>query len=178
MFRVMPWAYPTIPGQSSGGISVDPTPPPTPSPVYYDFSGADVSFTWKTSRVASTGLNGSQNQPDAGFNIAVSGVVPIDTSAVSSIKLLVVEHDLEPTVKTGDGLTFDRISVWNRGYSGSLDFNQDPVVTVGALYLPEKTVPWFASFSTGLSGSMKVKLQVFGSDGQLLEESQEITVTA
>lgn len=177
LYRVIPWSYPTIPGQSSGGTSVDPIPPPTPSPVYYDFSGADVSFKRGTDQVASTGLNGSKNQPNADFNIAVSGVVSIDTSAVSSIKILVVEYDFEPTVKTGDGLTFDRISVWNRGYSGTVDFNKDPVVTVGVLYLPEKTVPWFASFSTGLSGFMKVKLQAFGSDGQLLEESQEITVT-
>lgn len=83
MYRVMPWAYPTIPGQSSGGASVDPTPEPTPE--YYDFTDAKIVYTESSFELESYVAGPYQNRGYGVFQI--SGVKSIDTSNVNRVEI-------------------------------------------------------------------------------------------
>ena len=90
MYRVMPWAYPTIPGQSSGGASVDPTP--EPSAKYYDFADARIVYT--NDNVALDGyVSGTFKNRGYAF-YRISGIKTLDSSNVNRVYL---EFSIDPT---------------------------------------------------------------------------------
>lgn len=175
MYRVMPWAYPTIPGQSSGGASVDPTPEPTPEPQYYDFSGMSIKFPEKTGYLSAGGVSGNLYNPAIGFFPKITGVNVIDNSLVSSVRVEVIENTLTVTPTSADGKTYDP----------SLDY-LDPYISNKKIdgtsfsiyfkYTPKVSPGFNGTTKITMSGNLKVKLKAYDSSGNLLQESQEITV--
>ena len=178
MYRVMPWAYPTIQGQSTGGVSVDPTPEPTPEPQYYDFSGVSIEFDYNTTKIQNAGIEGNMAVPDARFFANVSGVNTINDSEVSRISMEVVENNLTVSPTTDNGVTLDPSKNTVRSSFSGKNFNGIYVISVFFYYYPEQRVPFYGTSTITLSGTLKLKLKAYNSNGDLLQESQEITVTA
>ena len=86
MTRLIPWALPTIPGDSEGGYTPYPTPEPEPEPVDpYDFTNAVIQY------------NNAQNKIylwiDSGGNRRVTGnvtgLVVNDLVGVSSVVIAI-----------------------------------------------------------------------------------------
>lgn len=177
MYRVMPWAYPTIQGQSAGGVSVDPTPEPTPEPQYFDFSGATVKFSSKTSNLVLTGVHGEKGYPNVRYFADVAGVTVIDNSSVSKISMEIVQNTLTVSPTTADGFTLDSSKNKILVVFSGINFNGSMIVRVFFYYNPETTIPYTGKTKITLSGTLKVKLKAFDASGNMLQESQEITVT-
>ena len=178
MYRVMPWAYPTIPGQSSGGASVDPIPPEPAGP--YDFSNFTLKF-----------LEGSSNiytpYPDDhlewGYSCAWiwtgSGLVENDTSNVSSISIKFVSGN----ILTDGGKTLPvsnlRLS-YSHGISQSWSSSRIPG------YADRESAAFTRSYGdsnnlsgqviTGFSSDTTVLISVYNSNGELLQ-SKEVVVS-
>lgn len=159
MYRVMPWAYPTIPGQSSGGTSVDPTPEPTPIPQDpLDFSNAKFYMPSTTGNYSSTWLY-------VDFYLEVRGVVSNDTSNISSIKFELVGDNISIDPITVDGA---RLTVANNGYITNGPFNNlngNFMVLRGyGQYMAGGDGKTFNH--TGVTG---IKVTAYGSDGTVIQ---------
>lgn len=87
MYRVMPWAYPTIPGQSSGGASVDPIP--DPSGDYFDFSNAEAH--WANS-VTLEEYGGGVEKSRAFPILLISGIGVVNASSVARTTIYIKDQ--------------------------------------------------------------------------------------
>lgn len=163
MYRVMPWAYPTIPGQSSGGTTVDPTPEPTPIPKDpFDFS--NVGFSMPS-------VKGSYSSPNSTVIIylQVRNIVTNDTSNVSSVKFELVGDSISinPSVVDGTKLKVSVSSYTARSFN---NLNSDyALITATQVYVPAVAQTTFSA--TGVTG---VKITVYGSDGEVLQTHEGV----
>lgn len=150
MYRVMPWAYPTIPGQSSGGTTVDPTPEPSPSKPY-DFSNAKIT-------VAKTGTYSQMSKTYRSFfELKISGITTIDSSNVGSVSAN--KYDISTFVFTPSGgkggiyLVFSDLNNLNRSGNVICDY--------------QGTAP---SSTPTLSGTGTLTLVVYDVSGNKIQE--------
>lgn len=157
MYRVMPWAYPTIPGQSSGGTSVDPTPTPEPEPTPvdpYDFSKATFRIKSRTEYIET-----SNGMTYCRFYLIVSGIVTVDTSRVSSV--LLKTNNLSALTFNAPG-TFSKRAVDN--YANDIaDINSGNWGWV----LDYKSS---ASGKATMSGTPNITMTVYDSTGAVIQE--------
>lgn len=157
MYRVMPWAYPTIPGQSSGGTSVDPTPEPVPDVDPYDFSNVEAKIVSRRSDV--TVVNDSFWR--AVFTVSVTGIIVNDSTGVSSFigQISTDGFGVSPSgwEFTGTNYTVSDVSQPNGN---------------GTITVDSKTGNPFAS----LSGNGKITFSVYDKTGNLIQ-SKEVVIT-
>lgn len=157
MFRVMPWAYPTIPGQSSGGTSVDPTPEPVALP--YDASGISVIFSNRESET----IISTAGQL-ATFSCTVSGVEILDNSNVDLLLVTVTPESsvsVSPTTVGGDS---NPSIEYSRFYLGS----KNPNGTVQAVSASWKNAT-SGSDKITLSGNVKITFEAYDVNGNLIQ---------
>lgn len=178
MYRVMPWAYPTIPGQTAGGISVDPTPEPEPVPKGpYDFSDLSMNWKYRTYNYRPGGSNGDLVYVLIGYGINVTGGTVNDNSNVSSISIVIVNEGLSisPDSFTGNNGTH---TVNNETFNLQIDKN---LSSNGGGYVfwftgQERVTSSYKEIPFTLIGDLKVKLVVYDLNGEVLQESEEITI--
>lgn len=162
MFRVMPWAYPTIPGQSTGGIGTDPIPSPAVDP--YDFTNATVTFGTGTT------YREINNQGTAitfcSFPVTVSGVETIDSTNVSNVKIV-------PSSSTIKAPAIGNVASNTTFYTSS---RKQPNGTANSV-----SAQWIGAASSGselsLTGSAKITIEVYDSAGTLIQSADLGTVS-
>ena len=172
MFRVMPWAYPTISGGSSGGTSVNPTPTPNPDPEEptgpYDLTNYSVSFYY---------YNRESTKDNDGyiffFGLSVSGAVEVDTSNVSQVKVTFGSGNMI----LSDGQTIDVTSLMDP-VRKSLKFSIDNLDTGSfdqfAFY--KKSLGLKGLKVTGFSEGTTMVVNVYDSAGNVLQ-TKEVVIT-
>lgn len=154
----MPWAYPTIPGQSSGGQSVDPIPDPN---LPYDFTEAVFSIN----RTNTTYYLGD-NQTRVDYFIKVSGVKIKDTSNVTNAYVDIDSSvaTISPSTINGEGYTLNNVQSFRVS-----DPNNSTLLVYGM----------FSTANSGtectLSGDVKLKINISGSDGLL--QTYEVVIS-
>lgn len=169
MYRVMPWAYPTIPGQSSGGSSVDPTPDPTPEPtVPFDVSGMTVSVHNRTTTVYS----GSYYK-GATFEVEVQGVKVLDNSNVSHMRFTITEPSgISVSPNTIGGVSNPQILY----EYGTLNI-KNPNTWWAAVIFHWNEATSGEGTSVTLSGNFRLTMEVYGVDGSLLQTFTGVTTS-
>ena len=177
MYRVMPWAYPTIPGQSSGGASVDPIPEPE-LPYNFDRVSANVSSATAKNVVMTFYNNELRYSMPLFFD--VSGIEINDITNVSSFKALIVQNNLTvtPTSFMANGGTYTKTSdVQIAFFSASAS---QPNAQYGFLTTCTPSVSgnyeYNPSVNVTYSGSLTFKFVVIDSNGETIQESNDITV--
>ena len=164
MYRVMPWAYPTIPGQSSGGTSVDPTPDPAQD--CYDFSNLQTEFL---SNSANTQVFDGNTYIKTYYRIV--GVQAIDTSNVASVKLTASNGSLS-------------VSPANMGSVSAVFVSNEETKTNRVEDLNTSfegvTIRWpgvsVQGTSVSFTGSINVTITAYNSEGKVLQ-TKEIVVS-
>ena len=179
MYRVMPWAYPTIPGQSSGGTTVDPTPEPS---YPYDMSKITASFAGSASNISHQGFSGGKRFCCIWF-IQIAGLKEIDTTEVNSLKIIFTENTLatNPNSFSYGGVTYTHDMSMNdtelaipvssstdvRTYTTQCGFT--PLLSSFPYTDPDVTVT--------RTGSLKLKIVAYNSSGDVIQESGEVVVS-
>lgn len=161
MYRVMPWAYPTIPGQSSGGTTLDPTPeqPGVPE-IVYPYDATDIAATWKSTSVWTSGTDNAL----AHFEAIISGIKVLDVSSVSSLKYTVTNQTLSITPTTLGGKTVTYIL--SKGNLTKTNPNSTLEVVIGK-WVGAKNQ---SGNKATISGSATIKIGAYNSSGDLLQE--------
>lgn len=172
MYRVMPWAYPTIPGQSSGGTSVDPTPDPTPSGPY-DLTDFNVKLS---------GLNWNGNIKEVEgvavafyFILTYGGQKEIDTSNVSSAKLTFGSGNL--LTSGGGSIPLSKFGV-NWANTGT-PFYMNGIEGEGAVQpvlSKSEGSSYIGQTVTGFSNGSTAIITVYNSAGEVLQ-TKEVVIT-
>lgn len=121
-------------------------------------------------------MSGSVKAPDARYFVTISGVKTVDDSEVSSISLEIVQNTLTVSPTSNNGVTLDTSKNKLINNLSGKNFNMTNAIGVFFYYYPEKTVPFTGTTSITLSGTLKIKLKAYNANGDLLQESQEITV--
>ena len=156
MYRVMPWAYPTISGGSSGGSSVDPTPEPAVDP--YDFSNAKARFASRSATLV------KGDYWTARFNVILTGIKTVDSSAVNFI--------------SGDFNTSSISASPSPGSKGSaISFNdKNDLNTTGVAVV---TVTYYSdpgSSTCSISGNANLSIKVYDKEGNVIQ-TKELVVS-
>lgn len=168
MYRVMPWAYPTIPGQSSGGTSVDPIPEPEPGMNPYDVSGMVVSVKNRT-----TTVNKTTNYRYATFKVMVQGVKLNDVTNVSYLRFSVTDPNgisVSPNTIGGDSnpeIIYD---------SGKLGTN-NPNTWWAAVIFHWNNATSGEGTNVSLSGNFRLTIYAYDSSGNLLQSFTGVTTS-
>lgn len=155
MYRVMPWAYPTIPGQSSGGASVDPTPEPSVNV----FDASDAVAKWTISTV--TLEDYVPNVYSRAFpEVELSGVKVLDSSGVSKIEIWTKQ---QPNYS---------VSLTNPNLVIAVNLGLDPNGVLGPQLLASAGDSGKTVTITGGS----VEIRAYSSDGEIMQSS-EVMIT-
>lgn len=177
MYRVMPWAYPTIPGQSSGGASVDPIPKPE---LPYNFDGVSVNVPSATATNVVMSFYNNELRYSMPLFFNVSGIVINDITNVSGLRTLIVQNNLTvtPTSFNANGGTYTKTSdVQIAFFSAS---KSDPNKQYGFLTTCTPSVSGNYEYNPKVnvtySGSLIFKFVVIDSNGETMQESENITV--
>lgn len=164
MYRVMPWAYPTIAGQSTGGVTVDPTPEPTPVPKDpLDFSNAKFYLP---------SVKGVYSSPWLTVDVLLEcrDIVSNDTSNISSIKFEILGDNIsvDPVTVAGTRLIVEPTSHITYGPFNNLNGN----------FLVLRAYQQYVSAGNGMTftptGVTGVKITAYGSDGSIVQEYEGV----
>lgn len=179
MYRVMPWAYPTIPGQSSGGATVDPTPEPS---YPYDMSEITASFSSDRATVSYQGFSGGKRYC-CNWMIKIAGLKEVDTTEVNSLKIIFTENTIAPSPNSFSygGVTYTFDSSMNES---ELAIPVSSSSEVRSYFLNYGFTPLLSSFPSenpgvivNRTGSLKLKIVAYNSNGDVIQESGEVVVS-
>lgn len=175
MYRVMPWAYPTIPGQSSGGASVDPIPEPTGP---YDFSNYKVEFHQPFGNIYTPGDKAEQGY-FVGWFWGSSGLITYDTSNVSTISIIFKSGSV--TLDNGKSIPVSQFKLnWAAGmsetWSSNLMIGNDDACQAAVTRSYGDSNNLAGAVVTGFSSDTVLQIDIYDSNGSLIQ-SAEVAVS-
>lgn len=165
MYRVMPWAYPTIPGQSSGGSSVDPIP--VPQEECYDFSNcrAEIANRTVTTTISDDGYS------YVNIVFALTNVKLLDITNVSSVVVKTSANNITVNPNVISGSTAEIIYSTSTRGSSNLNINANH---------PAFMVKWpgvSVREVISIFGEINFTVEVYNANGDKIQSYKGVTTS-